>query len=115
MNNPSSNSKPSLLDVLLRLFRKLNLSAPASNIVIPPDNTTEPVHIVTARVLLVIYDPLMDPVSGVKLSQFMHWHSPDDLVNAFIQDILETSAGMARYQVVQRVEDVLLILKDSLA
>ena len=102
MDTPSSNSKISLLDTLLRLFGKLK--PPAPNRVVPPDNTTEPVHIVTSRVLLAIYDPVVDPVSGVKLSRFMHWQSPDYLVNAFIQDILETSGGMARYQVVQRVE-----------
>ena len=34
----------------------------------------------------------------------MQWQSPDDLANGFIQDILETSGGLARYQIVQRVE-----------
>ena len=34
----------------------------------------------------------------------MGWQSPDDLANGYIQDILETSSGMARYQIVQRVE-----------
>ncbi len=34
----------------------------------------------------------------------MHWNNPDDLANTFIQDILETSGGLARFQIVQRVE-----------
>jgi hypothetical protein len=34
----------------------------------------------------------------------MHWNNPDDLTNGFIQDILDASGGLARYQVVQRVE-----------
>ncbi len=102
MSNPSGNSKPSFLDTLLKLFSSPKPPTPVR--VVPPDNTTEPVRIVTARVLLVIYDPVMDPTSGVKLSEFMHWQRPDDLVNAYIQDIQETSGGMARYQVVQRVE-----------
>ena len=34
----------------------------------------------------------------------MNWNRPDDLANAFIQEILGTSGGLARYQIVQRVE-----------
>ena len=102
MNNPAGNSKSSLLDALLRLFS--NPRPPTPGRIVPPDNPIEPVRVVTARVLLVIYDPVMNPASGVKLSQLMKWQSPDDLANAYIQDILETSGGLARYQIVQRVE-----------
>jgi hypothetical protein len=70
----------------------------------PPDNLTEPAKIVTARVLLVIYDPVMDPVTGKKLSSLMNWKRPEDLANGYIQDILQTSNGMARYQIIERVE-----------
>jgi len=59
---------------------------------------------ITTRVLLVIYDPVMDPTTGIKLSQLMQWQSPDDLAHDFIQDIQETSSGMARYQIAKRVE-----------
>ncbi len=58
---------------------------------------------VTSRVMLVIFDPVMDKTTGVTLSQSMQWQSPDDLANACIQDILEASGGMARYQIAQRV------------
>lgn len=71
---------------------------------VPADNTTEPVRILTARVLLIVYDPLMDPVSGQKLSQMLNWKRVDELVNGFSSDIQEASGGMARYQIVQRVE-----------
>ena len=97
MNTPSSNFKFSFLGALLNLFFKPKPPTPAPSRVVPPDNAIEPVHIVTARVMLVIYNPVMDPVSGVKLSQFMHWQSPDDLANAYIQDILER----AIYRVIQ--------------
>jgi hypothetical protein len=102
MDNPSGNSASSLLGALLRLFGRPK--SPPPRRVIPPDNPIEPVRIVTTRVLLVIYDPVMDPASGIKLSQLMKWRSPDDLANAYIQDILETSGGLARYQIVQRIE-----------
>lgn len=102
MNNPSGSSRLSLLGALLKLFIKPKSPTPGR--VVPPDNTTEPVRIMTSRVLLVVYDPVMDPASGVKLSRLMQWQPPDDLANAYIRDILETSGGMARYQIVQRVE-----------
>jgi hypothetical protein len=70
---------------------------------VPADNNTEPVRTVSVRVLLVIYNPVMDPVSGESLIERMHWNDPDVLTNTFINDILEVSSGLARYQVVQRV------------
>jgi hypothetical protein len=102
MADQFGNPKASLLDMLLKLFGRPRPATPMR--VVPPDNNIEPARIVTARVLLVIYNPVMDPASGVKLSQFMGWQSPDDLANGYIQDILKTSGGMARYQIVQRME-----------
>jgi hypothetical protein len=71
--------------------------------VLPADNTTEPARILTSHVLLVVYDPVMDG-AGTKLSKEQHWNRPDDLANTYIQDLLEVSSGLARYEVVQRVE-----------
>jgi len=103
MNNPSGKPRPSLLDAFLKLFGKPKPRVIPGRVA-PPDNTTEPARIVTARVLLVIYDPVMEPASGIKLSQFMQWQAPDDLANACIQDILKASGGMARYQIAKRLE-----------
>jgi len=95
------------LDLLSSLLGKPKPSsttnAPAQPVV-PPDNTTELARIVTSRLLLVIYNPVVDPGSGAKLSQFKHWYDPDHLANAFIQDILDVSGGMARFPVVHRTE-----------
>ncbi len=107
MNN-SGKPKGSFWDFLLSLFGIVkpatqSAPAPAPQPVLPPDNTTEPVRMVSVRVMLVIYDPIMEPASGKTLIQSMHWNNPDDLANTFIQDILETSGGLARFQVVQRV------------
>ena len=107
MNNPSGNQKPSIFDTLRRLFGIFTPAGGPNSVlhpVVPPDNTTEPIRIVTSRVLLVIYDPIMDTASGTKLSQKMNWNRPDDLANTYIQDILETSGGLARYEIVQRIE-----------
>ncbi|HEX2696114.1 MAG TPA: hypothetical protein VHM28_00300 [Anaerolineales bacterium] len=69
-----------------------------------PDSPNEPAQITNAKVLLIIYNPVMDAASGRKLSETMNWSRPDDLVNGFIADILNTSGGMVRYQIAQRVE-----------
>jgi hypothetical protein len=103
MKNSSGNPRISFWDFLRRLFGGFKPPSPVQQVV-HPDNTTEPARIVTARVLLVIYNPIMDAASGTKLIQMMHWNNPDDLANTFIQDILETSGGLARFQIVQRIE-----------
>jgi hypothetical protein len=77
---------------------------PAPAVTVPADNTTEPARIVTSRVLLIVYDPVMNPASGQKLSQMMNWKRVEDLVNGFIADIQETSGGLARYQIIQRID-----------
>jgi hypothetical protein len=92
----------SFFESLLKFFRSSR--APVTPPVSHPDNTTEPARLVTSRVLLVIYDPVMDPATGQKLSGRMNWQRVDDLVTDFIADIATTSAGLARYQVVDRIE-----------
>jgi hypothetical protein len=72
--------------------------------VLKPEPVLEPARMVASRVLLVIYDPVMDPFSQERLSHKMNWRSVDELVNGFISDIADTSRGLARYQVVERVE-----------
>jgi hypothetical protein len=108
MNASPGNKKPSFWDFLISLFGGPKPSGgivtPAQPVLPPPDNTTEPVRIVTSRVLLVIYNPVMDPASGAKIIQTMNWNNPDDMSNTFIQDILEVSGGLARFQIVDRVE-----------
>ena len=107
MTNTPGSPKQSFWDFLRSLFGG---SKPSGGVVtpvqpaVPPDNTTEPARIVTSRVLLVIYNPIMEATSGTTLIQRMHWNNPDDLANTFIQDILETSNGLARFQIAQRVE-----------
>jgi hypothetical protein len=102
MESSSGKPKASIWDVLRNLINPKPAPSPAA--ALPVDNPSEPAKIVTSRVLLVIYNPVMDPATGVKLSQKMGWKRPEDLVTGFIQDILQTSTGMARYQIAARVE-----------
>jgi len=105
----TSGGLGSLIAALLEILRAIfgvtkptgaTVSGPTS----PPDNTTEPTRIVTSRVLLIVYDPVMDETTGQKLSQKMDWNRVDALISGFTAHILETSSGLARYQIVQRIE-----------
>ncbi len=91
-----------LIEVILSIFKPK--PAPEPHPVIPPDNTTEPARMVTARILLIVYDPIMNPSSGERLSHTMHWKRVDDLIAGFTEDIYGVSKGLARYQIVERIE-----------
>ena len=56
------------------------------------------------RVLLINYDPIVDPTRGTKLSLRQNWNRVDDLLDGFISDIAECSGGQVRYQVVEQTE-----------
>src|SRR3990172_816250 len=70
----------------------------------PADSTTEPAQITQSKVLVIVYDPVMDKNSGKTLSQQQKWYRPADLITGFMADMLQASGGMARYQIVQRVD-----------
>lgn len=70
----------------------------------PPDSAGEPAQIVTLKVLVLVYDPLMDGNNSQTLSQRMNWNRAEDLITAFSADLLEASGGMARFNIVQRVD-----------
>jgi hypothetical protein len=101
MSNSSSNFIGSFLDFIFSLFKKKEPApAPTPPPAGLPDSTDEPATITTSKVMVIVYDPIME--DGQKLSQKMGWYRPDDLVTAFSTDILEISHGMARYQIVSR-------------
>lgn len=85
---------------MLNFFRILfGLKKPAP----PPAPTLEPAVSLSPRVLTIVFDPFMTP-AGEKLSKLAHWGSCENLSGQFINDILECSDGLARYQVVERIE-----------
>ncbi len=105
MSNSGGNQNSSFFSSLLRWLGISNPPTPKPPSPPPslPDNTTEPARITTSHVLFVVYDPVMD-AAGTKLSTMYHWNRPEDLANGYIQDLLETSGGLARYEIVQRVD-----------
>jgi len=68
------------------------------------NSLVQPVAIVSPRVLVIVYDPIVDVATGEKLAKHMNWKRPEDLISGFIADILEVSGGLARYQIVKRIE-----------
>jgi hypothetical protein len=93
-----------LLEFLFGLFgRKQPRPTPAPSLQVL-DNATEPVETVTSRVLVIVYDPVMDSATGKKLSEQQNWYGIEPLASGFMNDIVQCSGGVARYQVVQRID-----------
>ena len=70
----------------------------------PPDSATEPAQITQNKVLVIVYDPVMDRTTDTTLSQQQKWYRSADLITGFMADMFQVSGGMARYQIVQRVD-----------
>ncbi len=86
-------------------FRRQKTSpSPSIQPIRTTDNTDEPPQVISLKTVVIVYDPVVDPVRGIKLSQFMHWNRVEDLAKGFMSDILEVSGGLARYQIVQRID-----------
>jgi hypothetical protein len=103
MSNSSGNFIGSLLAFISSLFGKKQPITPAP--VKPagiPDSPDEPAPATTSRVLAIVYDPTME--GGQKLSQSMNWYRTEDLATGCMADILQASHGLARYQIVQRID-----------
>jgi len=92
-----------LLEFLFALLG-LKRSVPGPTSTPPADNPDEPAQIINSRVLLIVFDPTMDNNSRQKLSAQQNWYRVEDLVTGFIGDILEASGGLARYQIVERID-----------
>lgn len=56
------------------------------------------------RVLLIIYNPIVDKGSGKRLVETMKWNDPDKLAADYIGDIRACSGGLVKYQIAQRIE-----------
>ncbi|MBI5823857.1 MAG: hypothetical protein HZB18_07520 [Chloroflexi bacterium] len=87
------------LSVFFNLFK-----SPAAGSKFPADSPTEPAQITQIKALLIVYDPVMDKASGTTLSQQQKWFNVSDLVTGFMADMLEVTAGLVRYQIVERVD-----------
>jgi hypothetical protein len=109
MSNTKKSFLQALWDFITSLFGRKTSTPPSQpeipvEPVEPVDDPNEPAQITVSRVLLIVYDPVMDPATGQKLSEYLGWKRIDDLATGFMSDILQYSHSMARYQVVERIE-----------
>jgi hypothetical protein len=70
--------------------------------------TDEPLVPLAPRVLVIVYDPLVDPLKNLRLTEWgvknRGWSRVDDLLAGYIKDIDECSGGLVKYNVVQRID-----------
>jgi hypothetical protein len=70
------------------------------------DNTTEPLQVLSPRVLVVVFDPVWDRSTGRRLLQIpetAQWSRVDDLLAGYISAVEECSGGLVKYRVVERL------------
>jgi hypothetical protein len=96
----------SLWDLIASLFGRKKPTTPQQPQVpsIPADDPNEPAQITVSKVLVIVYNPVMNVASGKKLSEQLGWKRTEDLATGFMADILQHSHGMARYQVIERFD-----------
>lgn len=116
-----SQSNKSFLDSLRDLFRSLFGSPPPVTpppepvqppIMPPPVTgpvvTDEPLTTLSPRVLVIVYDPIVDAFRNLKLTdwgvQTRGWKRVDELISGYIADVAECSGGLVQYNVVERVD-----------
>ncbi len=56
------------------------------------------------KVLVLIYDPVLENHGGKKLHEFFGWNDPDRLTALLIRDLREASGGYADYEIAARIE-----------
>jgi hypothetical protein len=96
-------SKDLDMTIFNSIFRRRKASPLAPPMVVA-DNPTEPPQLTVLKTLVIVYEPTMDNASGKKLSQYMNWNKVEDLAKGFMSDILQVSGGLARYQIIQRID-----------
>src|SRR5215211_9072878 len=91
------------MTLLDSFFRSRKPSPPAIPSTRGPDASAAP-QVTSLKTLVIVYDPVVDARSSKKLSEYMHWNRVEDLAKGFMTDILQASGGLARYQIVQRID-----------
>src|SRR5689334_13938047 len=65
------------------------------------DSSLQPI---TLRTLLIVFNPTVEPTTGKKLLEFMHWNKVEDLCAGYISDIQQASGGLVQHQIVERTD-----------
>lgn len=59
---------------------------------------------VSPKVLIIIYNPIIESEGSKKLTEVLNWNDPDSLAEIYRTDLLEVSNGYLDYQIVKRIE-----------
>ncbi|MDZ7342630.1 MAG: hypothetical protein ONB27_14820 [candidate division KSB1 bacterium] len=59
---------------------------------------------VKPRVLMIIFNPIIESEGNQRLTKVLHWNDPDSLAEVYRADLYECSQGYLDYQIVKRVE-----------
>ena len=89
-----------ILDSLLSPFRRQRSNAPVQPSLV---SATELMQEMKIRTLLIVYEPSMD-AAGTKLSRYLHWNNVEQLSHGYMDDVLEVSGGLVRYEIVERLD-----------
>ncbi len=118
MSQSNKSFFASLLDLLNSLFR-----SPAPPPTPPPaetpksNMTDEPLVPLAPKVLVVVYNPLVDAMQNLRLVDWgvknRGWTRVEDLIAGYIADVDECSGGLVKYNIVQRIESDAFPLKLS--
>ncbi len=73
-----------------------------------PIITAEPLTPLAPRVLVIVYDPIVDAMKNLRLVEWGRknrgWSNVDELIAGYIADVDECSGGLVKYNVVQRID-----------
>lgn len=94
----------SIFDSLFSPLRGRKTTPPPPQPILLPDSEDEPPQQTILRTLVIVYEPSMDAFTGQKLSQYMHWNKVEELAKGYMSDVLQSSGGLVRYQIIQRID-----------
>ena len=84
-----------LLEFLARLFQSPTPPPPPA----PPPTDSGNLVPLQPRVLMIVYNPVVDNATGKKLIEVMRWSDPEQLAADYIADVRECSGGLVNYQI----------------
>ena len=96
-----SNSSSWLSRLLDFLSQLLGENAPQPIAQPPPINTI--LTPMQPRVLIIVFNPIIDASSGKTLIEEMRWNDPEKLAQGYIDDVRECSGGLVNYRIVDRI------------
>ena len=103
MPKSNRNFLGDFLNFLISLFRRRETSTTPAPTPAPNDPNV-PAQVTTSKILVIVFDPIVDVQNNKKLSESLGWNRPEDLASEFISEIAQDSHEMAHFQVIERID-----------